>query len=166
MARFNVSGDRLGVPTLTDVSTTPLLALGTVVRGYDDVSDTNGEYMYVRFGAAGTVGQPGLIDLHNKVTLASNAAANSGKPVGIIVAPVVADGDYGFVQIGGKAVVKSNAAVADAKVMLTAVAGTVDDAALAGCQLIGAEFATADGTPAAGFAYVNLNRPAVQSQIT
>lgn len=163
-----VTGGRLGVSALTTTNTVPEVPLGTVVGFYDDVAQTNGEAMYCRAGAAITEGQIGLIDLLNKVTLASNGNANSGKPVGFALATVaMADGDYGWFAISGKIKSKTpNPVVADAKVFVLATAGAVDDAVLAGCQVVGAEFASADGTPAAAFAYVNINRPALQTQIT
>lgn len=162
------TGGRIGISALTAINTVAECPLGTVVGFYDDVAATNGEAVYARAGAAITEGQAGLIDLANKVTLASNGNANSGKPIGFALSSTaMADGDYGWFAISGKVKVKTpNAVVADAKVFLLATAGAVDDAVLAGCQLLGAEFANADGTPAAGFAYANINRPTVQSQIT
>jgi hypothetical protein len=166
MTKYATS-ERLGTPLLTQVDSVAQLSLGRIVNGYDDVVGEGGEFMYVRFGGAVTQGQLVLIDTHNKCTTASNANANSGKSVGVVCPVAAADTDYGFVQVSGKVAAQCNGAVvADAKVFLTATAGKVDDAVLAGCQLIGAEFATADGTPAANFAYVNINRPSIQTQIT
>jgi hypothetical protein len=46
--------------------------------------------------------------------------------------------------------------VAGATVYLTGTPGTVDDAVVAGDIVYGANFATADGTPSAGFARVSI----------
>lgn len=168
MAGTNIfaAGGRLGVGLLSNSDTTPIVPLGTVVSGYDENSSTNGEYMYVQFVAATTVGQICYIDLTSKATKASTTQANGGKAVGFAVAAANAIDEYGWLQIAGKAKAKAGTVAAGGKVMLTAVAGTIDDAAVAGSQILGAQFDTADGTPAAGFAYVACNRPSIQSQIT
>jgi len=164
MARYAIDG-RIGV-SIEGAETSPKVPVGTIVRGFDDVANAEGEYMYVQFNAATTEGQAVYLDLTNKSVLADSAAhANDGGPIGFALQAQAAN-SYGFVQIGGKAKAKAGAVVAGAKVFLTAVPGTVDDAVLAGNQLLCAEFDTADGTPAAGFAYVSCSRPNVQGQIT
>ncbi len=167
MAQFSTQGGRLGVPVLTAVETALQMPLGTIVEGYDDVIGQRGEYMYVQFGATITEGQAVCIDHTNKCTLASSTnQANDGIPLGFAVGGAALDTEYGFLKISGKTKVKAGVVAAGAKMFLTAVAGTVDDAAIAGSQVIGAEFDTADGTPAAGFAYATINRPSAQTQIT
>lgn len=156
---------RVGVGPLTNIDSAAIVPLGTIVQGQDRTIGDTGEYVYARAGEAITDGQICCIDLTNKVTKASTTQANSGKPVGWALG-TMADGDYGWFKISGKVKAKAGTVVADAKVMLTATAGTVDDAAVNGSQVIGAEFATADGTPAAGFAYIHANRPSIQTQIT
>ena len=166
MAKY-ASRSRLGVPTLTEVSSTALMPLGTIVEGYDTVIDANGEYRYVRFGATVAEGEGVYIDDTNKCILAdSDVHANDGGPIGVGIGAAV-DTDYGFVQISGKIKVKTpNAVAAGGKVFLNATGGAFDDAAVAGAQVLGAEFDTADGTPAAGYAYVTAGRMHVQGQIT
>jgi hypothetical protein len=165
MPRF-ATGGRLGVPDLDTSETTAQVPLGTIVRGTDTVTGCEGEYQYVRFAATTTEGQPVCIDLTNKCPLAdSDDHVNDGVPIGFALAAQDAD-DYGFVQIVGKTKVKAGTVAAGGKVMLTATGGTTDDAAVAGAQLSGAEFDTADGTPAAGFAYATIDHPRVQTQIT
>jgi hypothetical protein len=68
---------------------------------------------------------------------------------------------FGWYQISGSAVVKAGTVAANASVYVTATAGTVDDAVVATDKIDGARFKTADGTPAAGFAVVELSRPAL-----
>lgn len=164
MGRYAIDG-RIGV-SLEGSETSPKLPIGTIIRGFDDVANAEGEYMYVQFGAAVTEGQSVYIDLTNKAVLGDSAQhANDGGPIGFALGPQAANA-YGFVQISGRTKVKAGTVVAGAKVFLTAVPGTVDDAVLAGNQVLCAEFDTADGTPAAGFAYVSCNRPHIQGQIT
>jgi hypothetical protein len=163
MGKFS-SSSRLGVSFLS--SATALYPLGMTINAYDDVSQTEGEYVYCQFSAITTEGQVVEIDQTNKCALTSSASANHGTPVGFAVTAFAAN-EYGFVQVCGKAKVKCNGAVvAGAKVMLTATPGNVDDAVIAGSQVSGAEFDTADGTPAANFAYATISHPRIQTQIT
>lgn len=165
MGKFSTNG-QLGIGALTNADTAAICALGTIVTGFDDVSNTMGEYVYVQYAAITTEGQIAMYDATNKAALASSTnQANDGVPVGFACGAYAAD-EYGWLQIGGKTKAKAGTVAAGGKVMLTATAGTVDDAAVAGSQVLGAEFDTADGTPAAGFAYITCNRPTVQSQIT
>lgn len=165
MGKYSING-RLGVPALTQADTSATVRLGTIVTGYDEDTGLEGEYIYVRANAAIADGEVVYIDLTNEAVLAdSDVHANDGGPIAFAIGALAAD-EYGFVQISGKAKAKAGTVAAGGKVMLTATAGTVDDAAVAGCQVLGAEFDTADGTPAAGFAYVSCNRPHVQGQIT
>ena len=68
---------------------------------------------------------------------------------------------FGWYQISGAAVAKSGAAVANASVYVTATAGTVDDAVVATDKVDGARYKTADGTPSAGLAVLQLARPSL-----
>lgn len=165
MTRF-ATGGRIGIPNLDTSDITPRMPVGSVVEGFDDVSQTNGRYVYGKFAAVATEGQAFYIDHTNGFTLLDSAQhANDGGPVGWAICAQALN-SYGFLQVGGKAKVKSAAAVAGGKVFASATAGQVDDAAIAGCQISGAEYDTADGTPAAGFAYATVDSPRLQTQIT
>lgn len=165
MAVYGNSG-RLGVPPLSDVHTTAQVPLGTIVSGYDSVTNTEGEYFYGKANAAITVGQICYLNNTNEVLLAdADTHVNDGGPVGFALT-TFAENDFGWFQISGKVKAKAGTVAAGGKVMLTSTGGTVDDAAVTGGQVLGAEFDTNDGTPAAGFAYVTCNRPHVQGQIT
>jgi hypothetical protein len=50
--------------------------------------------------------------------------------------------------------------------MLAATPGSVDDTAVAGEQVLNAVVSTTTGTPSAGLAIVQINRPFIQGQIT
>lgn len=165
MAQHFPNSGRLGVPELDQVQTTASVPLGTIVTGYNDETDTEGEYIYIKANAAIAIGEIGYIDLTNEVVLAdSDVHANDGGPVGFAVAALATD-EYGWLQISGKVKAATAAdAAAGAKVFLTATAGTVDDSAIAGCQVLGAEFDTTENTPADGFTYISCNRPHVQGQ--
>ena len=77
-------------------------------------------------------------------------------------------GFKGWYQIQGIAAVKApNAMVAGAEVfMLAATPGSVDDAAVAGEQVLNAAVSTTTGTPSAGLGLIQINRPFLQGQIT
>lgn len=166
MAKYPINNPGLGV-SLTTVGATQLHPLGYIVAGYDDTIGAGGEFMYVKFNATTADAEIVYIDLTNECVLAdSDLHANDGGPVGWALAAAAAD-DYGWVQIAGKVKAKAvAAAAAGAKVFLTATGGTVDDAAIAGCQVLSAEFDTTEDAPADGYAYITCNRPNVQGQIT
>jgi hypothetical protein len=73
----------------------------------------------------------------------------------------VAD-NYGWFQIKGKAVGKALTAFADnANVYSTSTAGSVDDTVVAGDRVKNAKGASAVGTPSAGLAEFEIDRPFV-----
>lgn len=160
----------LGVPQIdpTTIDTSEEYPVGTIVTGYDDTQGY-GEFIYLPGVAAVVEGDLVVYDLvpgAEAIVRATTALANSGRLVAVALGAVVA-GTFGWFQITGVAIVNVAAAFAAGnKVMLTAVAGVVDDAAVAGSQLIGAISSSAIGTPAANKAYVTINRPSIQSQIT
>lgn len=163
MARFATQG-RLGI-SLELASATALHALGFTCTGYDTVSGAEGEFMYVKANVAFAEGDCVYINLSTEAVLAdSDVHANDGGPIGWALATCAID-DYVFVQVAGNVKAKAAAdAAANAKVFLTANAGIVDDAAIAGCQVLGAEFGTLEGTPADTFSYITCDRPHVQGQ--
>jgi hypothetical protein len=74
---------------------------------------------------------------------------------------------YGWYQIGGAAAVKApNAMAPGADVfMLAATPGSVDDTQVNGEQVVNAVVSTTTGTPSAGLAIIQINRPFLQGQI-
>lgn len=160
----------LGNPgfAVTAVDTVARVAIGTVVRGFDDTLG-EGEFIYLP-GVANTVaGDAVVYDLLPSgpatVRLAKDAANNSGRPVAFAVVAVPAL-SYGWYQIGGCAIVNTIAATVAGSMMATATTGSVGNTADAGDQIIGARISSAVGTPAANQSYATLNRPTMQSQIT
>ncbi len=81
-------------------------------------------------------------------------------PCAVAMAANVAN-QFGWYQISGLSPIKSTTVAAAGNVYLTATAGQVDDTTVAGDKVDGARFKTADGTPAAGYAYVMLDRPSL-----
>lgn len=160
----------LGQPAfdLNSVDTVARVAIGTVVKGYDDVFG-EGEFIYLPGVASCAAGDAVVYDLLPSgpavVRALSGTHANSGRPVAFALQPAVA-GQYGWFQINGLAIVSANAGAAAGVLMLSATAGGVSNAVLAGAQVLGARLSSAVGTPVAAKAYATIARPCVQSQIT
>jgi hypothetical protein len=111
--------------------------------------------------AATTVGTVVLYDQNLKTTTICPATGGTG-PVAIAMSANVAN-QFGWYQISGAAVVLApNAMVPGAGVyMLAATPGSVDDAVVAGEQIQGAVVSTTTGTPSAGFAVIQIDRPSI-----
>lgn len=170
MFRMSLGG-RLGVPDLQlyAVDTTPKVPVGTIVTGFDDAGvQGEGEFIYLLASVAAALGQAVAYKTGPNASIALTLTAthaNKGRPVAVALTAVALN-SYGWFQISGCAIVLAGAAAADAVVMTSAVGGTLTSAAVAGAQVLGAVFAGALNTPAAGQAYVTLGRPTMQSQIT
>lgn len=157
---FTFMTPQLGAPAVGSVHSTdyvPQWKLGDIARATDPDYGA-GEFIYLK-GAANTAA--GSVVVYNADDFSTAlAAANAIGPVAVAMAASVAD-KFGWYQIQGKAVVKAGTVADDALVYLTATPGTVDDAVVAGDRVKGAKFASADGTPATGFAEVEIARPFV-----
>jgi hypothetical protein len=101
-------------------------------------------------------------DDHSTTLLAANAIG----PVALAMSACVAN-EYGWYQISGKGVgLVATGFVDNANCYATATAGTVDDAVVAGDLVKNAKGASAIGTPAAGQAEIELNRPFMDDGLT
>lgn len=141
-----------------ETSTTANAPLGTIRRGNDSTYG-EGEFIYLRGVASTAVGDLVIYDQRSGVATTRTVAGSRG-PVAVAMSANVA-GQYGWYQISGAAVVNSNTAVANASVYVTATAGQVDDAVVSTDKVDGARYKTASGTPAAGFAVLQLSRPSL-----
>jgi hypothetical protein len=130
-------------------------ALGTIIRAKDPVYGT-GEFIYLKGAASTVVGSAVLYNPDDFTT--SLLAANDIGPVAVAMSASVAS-QYGWYQIQGKAIVKAGTVADNGNVYATAIAGTVDDAVVAGDRVKNAKFASADGTPSAGLAECEIWRP-------
>lgn len=168
---FRMSTDnRLGVPDfqLYAVDTRAAVTGGTVVRAYDDAGALgDGEFMYMQASVAVTAGQTVVFRNGPGAALALSTTAthnNSGRSVGVALTNIPA-GSWGWFCITGVVPALVSAAAVDGRVFITGTAGTLANTQAAGAQILGAVFCSAAGVPAAGTAYVQLNRPNVQTQI-
>lgn len=130
--------------------------LGTIRRAKDPVYG-EGEFIYLKGVASTAVGEWVTYNMDDGSTV--RLAANAIGPVAVAMAATVAN-EFGWYQIQGKAVGKVLTGFADnANVYATATAGSVDDAVVAGDRVKRAKGASAIGTPSAGLAEFEVDRP-------
>lgn len=147
---------------ITETSTTQKLTLGTIIEAKD--VDTTlygvGEFIYLKGVASTAIGDQVTYDL-DAMTTTRTVAGTRGNIAYAMSANVA--NQFGWYQIAGTTVVKTgaNTVVALARPYATATAGTIDDAVVAGDAIDNARFITANGTPAAGFALMQINRPSM-----
>jgi predicted RecA/RadA family phage recombinase len=168
MAYVTGKNGALGVPgfDLTAVDTVAKTLVGSRVGGFDNALGT-GTFIYLQATVAFAAGDAGVFAVvpSTSAKTASGTHANSGRLVAVAVTAIPA-GSFGWFQIAGVAIVNALAAAVGGKVFISATAGSLSTGVIAGCQVQGAAFESALGTPAAGQAYVFLSDSAVQTQIT
>lgn len=144
--------------------------LGSIAKAVDPTYG-EGEFIYL-LGCASTVigsvvtwngnssGKPSY------QTALAPATANLGQPLAVAMSANVAS-QYGWYQLSGQAVVATNGTLAagPGKVFL-AGSGQLTSTAGAGLEVENAINVTATGTPSAGLAVVEIDRPAAEGQIT
>jgi hypothetical protein len=153
------NGHEVGLQELNTTSTTQQHVIGKRCRGYDPVYG-EAEFIYLKGVASTAVNDLVVYDEYNNTT--TRATAGSRGPAAVAMSANVAN-QYGWYQISGAAIVNAATVLAGGNVYATATAGTVDDATVSGDKVDGARFKTADGTPAAGKAVVQLDRPAMNA---
>jgi hypothetical protein len=149
---------QLGFTKIADVdsSANPAHALGTIIQAKDPTYGA-GEFIYLKGVASTEAGSWVTYNADDNTT--ALLAANAIGPVAVAMAATVAN-TFGWYQISGKAVGKVLASYADnGLVYATATAGSVDDAVVSGDRVKLAKGASAIGTPAAGLAEFEIQRP-------
>jgi hypothetical protein len=156
---YVIDSPTLGKPKITAVDTTAKVPLGTRVRGVDPTYGV-GEFIYLKGVASTVLGSVVLYAPDDWST--SLATANDKGKIAVAMSANVAS-RYGWYQIFGKGVAKVLAGFADnGDCYLTATAGSVDDADVAGDFIRGMKGASAIDTPSTGLAEVELGYPEVQ----
>lgn len=160
-----IASTQADVSTSTASGRVPGSNLGRIVEAIDPVYGA-GEFIYLEGVASTVVGSVVTYDAYLNTTTIAPATGGNG-PVAVAMSINLA-GFHGWYQIQGTAAVKApNAMVAEAQVfMLAATPGSVDDAAVAGEQILGAKVSTSTGTPGTGLALIQIQRPSLQGQIT
>lgn len=144
----------IGIQNIAVTDTTQNNLIGTIVEAVDPTYGA-GEFIYLKGVASTVLGDVVIYDQYANTT--KRAVAGDRGPIAIAMSANVAS-QYGWYQISGSAVVKAGTVAAAGSVYLTSTAGTVNDAVVSGDKIDGAIFKTADGTPSAGFAIVQLQR--------
>jgi hypothetical protein len=165
---YKIASPVIVAQAATESSTTQKVPLGTIVPIVDNALAVPqaGAAIYVKSSDAILRGSLVMFDLQLATAVLGPAAAGVG-PCGVALA-AIPTGSFGWLQIDGNAAVKCpNAVAAGANVFpLAATPGSVDDAAVAGEQILGAKFSTTTPVPEANFAWMTINRPHYQGQIT
>lgn len=153
---FAITNAEIGLQGIADTSTTQTTQLGKIVDAYDPTYFA-GEFIYLKGVASTAVGSWVTYNIDDGTT--TLLAANAIGPVAVAMSANVAN-QFGWYQIQGKAVAKVSAGFIDnANVYATATAGEADDAVVAGDRVKRAKGASAIGTPSAGLAEMEIDRP-------
>jgi hypothetical protein len=164
---------REGLQPIALSSATPNHPLGSIVRAFDPLYG-EGEFVYL-VGVANTVvgsvvtfggvSGSGASGKPTHQTALAPSTAGLGQPLAVAMSANLA-GKYGWYQIGGTAVVAENATFVAAAGAYLAGSGQLTTTQANGKQVLNAVTVAADGTPAAGFGLIHINRPFAQGQIT
>lgn len=155
---YNFTDPKAGMQPIAETSTTQKHPIGTRVKAFDPTYG-EGEFIYLKGLASTALGELVTYDNYGNVT--KRAVAGDRGPAAVAMSANVAN-QYGWYQIFGSAKVKVAAAfAADKPCFLTATAGTVDDAVVAGDLVTGMVSKTAIDTPATGFAACQLHYPCI-----
>lgn len=175
---YTIMDEAMGLPKIASTSAAPwvgggtsntLPPLGTIINAVDPVYGA-GEFILLK-GVASTV--VGSVVTWNggggtptfQTTLAPSTA-NLAQSLAVAMSANVAN-QIGWYQIGGNAVVATNGTLAAGPgPVYLAGSGQVTSTPAAGKQVLNAINVTATGTPAAGLAVVEINRPFAQGAIT
>lgn len=154
---YTINTPLAGFQGIAQTDTVQAHALGTLVTATDPTYGT-GEFVYLKGVASTAVGDVVIYDQYAGTT--TRAVAGSRGPVAVAMSANVAS-QYGWYQVGGSAVVKSGTVAANAPLYVTATAGTVDDAVVAGDKIDSFVSKTANGTPSTGLLVAQIARPSL-----
>lgn len=158
MAYVITEPSAIGSQFIDEASSVQRHPLGTVVDAYDPTYGA-GEFIYLKGVATTAVGSWVRYDEDDYST--ALLGADMIGQVAVAMSACVAN-QYGWYQIKGKAVGKCLTGYVDnALVYATATAGSVSDAVVAGDRVKKAKGASAIGTPSAGLAEFEIDRPFV-----
>tara|TARA_R110000803_G_scaffold27833_4_gene64788 strand:- start:4087 stop:4590 length:504 start_codon:yes stop_codon:yes gene_type:complete len=153
----------LGSQDIASNSTTQNHDLGFCVQAEDDASTAYGvgEFIYAKGLAATVVGS--VVTISEDDFSTALAVANGVGKTAFAMSACVA-GEYGWYQTSGKAVAKSLASNADNVAQyLTATAGSLDDAVVAGDRIHRAISGSAVDTPSSGLIEMEIDRPSTDN---
>jgi hypothetical protein len=126
---YVITTPNLGFPRIADKHTAAQVALGTEVRAFHPTYGA-GTFKYLKGVASTLVGT--WVTYKDEDGTTARLAANAIGPVAVAMAATTAS-YFGWYQIDGTAVGRSLTAMAsNTRVWITATAGSVDDASVAG----------------------------------
>lgn len=158
--KFNLKSPIPGLQPIDVTSTTQNHPLGLIVQAEEvGIGYGAGEYIYLPGCADTAKGDAVIYDNYTPATTRAVHTTAARGSLAVAMSDNVAS-QYGWYQISGAAVVKSGTVIAGNPVYLTSTASQVDDAVVSTDKVEGAVFLHADGTPSAGYAVVQLSRPA------
>jgi hypothetical protein len=152
---YIINNTLIGTQPIADNDTVQRHPLGTIVTATSPTYGV-GEFIYLKglnSTARGTAVTYNADDFSTALL-----AANAIGPVAIAMSASVT-GEFGWYQISGKAVVLADTVADNANCYIDGTSGRFDDAVVDGDMVHLAKFASADGTPAAGLAEVEIHRP-------
>jgi hypothetical protein len=154
---FVITDQIVGSQPIAETSTTAQHTLGLEVNAID-ATYGYGKFKYLKGVASTGIGEWVTYNADDNST--ALLAANAIGPVAVAMAANASSSTYGWYQIIGKAVGKALVGFLDnANVYATATAGSIDDAVVAGDRVKNAKGASAVGTPSAGLAEFEIDRP-------
>lgn len=141
---------------ITDHTTTQQHPINHRVKCRDTSSNDRGfaDFVYLK-GVASTVAGDLVIFEGNGTTI--RAAARGEGPCAVAMSACVAN-EYGWYQLTGRAIITAGTVADNAQLYLTATAGSVDDAHVAGDGILGAR---SDGATDTGQILATINYPCV-----
>lgn len=151
--------DQAGWQAINETSTEQKHAIGERAIAFDETYGY-GEFIYAK--GVGSTAEGDLCLINTYAPSTTRVVAGSRGPVGIAQSANIAN-QFGWYQIFGAGAIKAGTVAANANVYATATPGTIDDAVVAGDKVDGARLKTADGTPAAGKAVVQLAYPSMNA---
>lgn len=140
VGNWKITSPVVAAQRISEASTTKNFPFGTVVRArdYGSTAYGEGEFMYVKGVASGAL--RAWVGIRAKAGLTTLAVASGRyELMGVLCSTLDATTKYGWAQISGRCVAKCLTQFADNGVCyLTATAGSVDDASVAGDYIMGA----------------------------
>lgn len=138
MGTWRLVDGRIGAQPITATSTTAQHPLGTIVLARDTGTTAYGEGEFVYAKGVASVAEKNWVGIPSDNYTLVRGVANGNYPMGVAMAAITAS-YYGWVQISGKGLGSCLTQFADnGAVYLTATAGSIDDASVAGDWVVGA----------------------------
>lgn len=134
----------LGIASLTNVDTAAAYPLGTKIKARDIGATAYGDAEFIYMNGGTTVVAGSVVNFIGDGTCVLLAARAKGA-VGLAISTVIAT-SFGWFQVRGKGVAKSLTVAANAACYACGTGGSIDDAAVAGDQIIGMQTNTTDDT--------------------